>query len=222
MKTTHNKGLTKRQSDVMYFLKAFIREKRYAPSIKEICAEFGFASTNAAHEILKALEVKGYISRPGKGTSRSIIIKDGTAERDGGAASASSATRQLTIIGEGMVENPVSVFMQPRGQIAVDAAFFGIAPKQQFFAAIVPDNAMSGSGITEGDVVIIQQAAAPAAGEVILLLMHDRTLLRVADKSGKDYELSATTKGYPKIRFTKNDTSLAVLGVVRGVIRKIR
>ncbi len=60
------KGASPRQRFVLLFLADHIRRHGYAPTLTDICAHLGATSTNAAHDILRALEKKGFIKRKPK------------------------------------------------------------------------------------------------------------------------------------------------------------
>ncbi len=53
--------LTKRQAQVLAFLKSFAGANGYPPTRVEIAQRFGFRSPNAAQEHLAAIERKGHI-----------------------------------------------------------------------------------------------------------------------------------------------------------------
>ena len=55
--------LTKRQKQILDYLKAFIGEHGYAPSFEEICRAFNYTSLATVHEHLSNLQRKGYIRR---------------------------------------------------------------------------------------------------------------------------------------------------------------
>lgn len=213
-------SLSKRQSDVLYFIKQFIQQNKIPPSIKEMCSHFGVSSTNTIYEILQALEKKGHISRGVKGTSRGIVILGETAQATPTQVqSIPSYIKQLTIIGDGHASNPLSVFMQSRGQIAIDTRVYDITPKQQYFAAIVPDDALSPDGIKQNDYAIVLQTNTSHDSDIVIVLMNDQTLIRTFYKNGKEAELTASAKGFPKIKLQPKDDSIVILGVVKGVIR---
>ena len=54
--------LTKRQSEVLAFIKQFNNDKGYTPTAAEISEHFGFASPNAAYDHMKRIKDKGYIT----------------------------------------------------------------------------------------------------------------------------------------------------------------
>ena len=57
------KRLTHKQADVLRFLATYIEANDRAPSVREICAAFGFKSTTAARGHLLALETRGCLTR---------------------------------------------------------------------------------------------------------------------------------------------------------------
>ena len=65
--------LTRRQSEILEFLRTHIDDHGYAPSFEEIAERFGFASLATVHEHLTNLERKGYITRQ-YNESRSIQV----------------------------------------------------------------------------------------------------------------------------------------------------
>lgn len=210
-------GLTKKQTDALHFLRDFIKQKGFPPTIQEICTKFGFASTNAAYQLLGVLEKKGWIER-GKGSSRSIRILQDIEEKKPTANSAISGVKNITVIGDGSAENPMSVFLSPKGQIAIDTNLF--SGKKQFFAVTVEDDGMSADGILRGDFAIVEQKNTASNGNLVVTLYREDKFLRKYFQTGQAIELLASSKGFPKLRFAEGDTEMAILGVVRGIIRK--
>ncbi|HYF03662.1 MAG TPA: transcriptional repressor LexA [Patescibacteria group bacterium] len=220
MANTPKTGLTKRQGDVLYFLKKRVQSEGMPPTIQEICTEFGFASTNGVSEILKALEKKGFLKRIAKGSSRGIQLTEPMQKMTASSAqnSAPSFLKNVTIIGSGTAENPLSVFLSPEGQIAIDTRFYNFSG--QVFAAIIPDDSMRDDGLLKGDTTIILQNTEPENGKIVVALVHDQTYFRKLLKTSTGMELHAAAKGYPKMRFEEGDLSLAILGEVIGILRK--
>ena len=75
------KGLTKRQQELLAYLKEVHENTGLMPSTREIQEFFGFSSQTAAMGHLRALEKKGFIIRiPGK--ARAIMFADQTEASD--------------------------------------------------------------------------------------------------------------------------------------------
>ena len=55
--------LTKRQAEIMAYLREFIGANGYAPSFEEIAAKFGYSSLATVHEHLASLQRRGWIVR---------------------------------------------------------------------------------------------------------------------------------------------------------------
>lgn len=70
--------VTERENQVLAFMKKFHREQDQTPPEAYIAKHFGWASANAAHEILIRLELKGEIER-------NVIGKWRFARKKGGA-----------------------------------------------------------------------------------------------------------------------------------------
>jgi repressor LexA len=66
--------LTPRQKDVLAFLRSYAKEKQMPPTRKEICANFGWSSIQAAQDHLIQLERRGAIRLLEGGVSRGIIL----------------------------------------------------------------------------------------------------------------------------------------------------
>ncbi len=132
--------LTKRQAEILNFIRRFMGDNGFPPTLHELCREFGFGSTNAATQFLRTLERKGHIRRPLRGASRGItLIEQGEL-----SAAKQTPMRNLVIIST-KAATPLDAFMQPEGQIAVDAAYYGLNDKA--FAVRVNDFAMKNIGI---------------------------------------------------------------------------
>ena len=212
------KGLTKRQSDILHFIRKCLQNNNMPPTINEICEEFGFKSTNGVHQHLSALEKKGYLKRISKGSSRGIILTGDEKEKYIPGDTEKSGMKALTIIGSGSAENPLSVFMSGKGIINLDPAYFDLEGEN--FAVTAPDDAMKSSGISAGDLVIARHNSDPGSGCIVVALVNDLTLIRHFEINGEVKILSADEKGYPKMQFKAEDRSPAVLGTVSAAIKK--
>ncbi|MBI2838624.1 MAG: hypothetical protein HYX75_09930 [Acidobacteria bacterium] len=70
-------GLTKRQADILGYLRAYISEKGFSPSIVEIGQHFRLSSSATVHKYLNRLEERGHIRRaPNRSRSIQILETD--------------------------------------------------------------------------------------------------------------------------------------------------
>jgi SOS-response transcriptional repressor LexA len=73
--------LSPRQTVALDFIRSYIAEYRYPPTLREIGAHMGIVSTNGVNDHMRALKRKGYITyRPM--LSRSIRVNEKVVEPD--------------------------------------------------------------------------------------------------------------------------------------------
>lgn len=89
-----------------------------------------------------------------------------------------------------------------------------------FFFQVIGDS-MSGVGILENDLVLVDRSVTPQHGHCVLAVIDgDYTLKRLHLARG-EIELHAENPSYKPIRMNE-ETELQVWGVVTGVVRKLR
>lgn len=204
--------LTERQNQLLQFLRRKIQVDGFPPTMHEICAELSLKSTNGVSQMLQALEKKGYIKPRTKGASRGIQLLGQQPVQQ-----AQAAVKNVVIIGEGTASEPLTAFLNPRGQLAVDTSYF--AGEGQIFAAEVSDDGMSAEHILAGDLVICVKKDKSKVGSLVVAIYQESTLVRRLAGAG---ELHPASKGFQKVTFAVGDDSVAILGNVIGVVRKIR
>ena len=55
--------LTKRQAEMLAYIREYLSEEGVAPTVRELANRFGLRATNAVADHLRALERKGYLRR---------------------------------------------------------------------------------------------------------------------------------------------------------------
>jgi len=153
------KALSPKQQNILDFLRRFIREKNYPPSIRDIQEECGISSTSVVDYNLKALERMGHIHRD-REVSRAIELLDGSGRRP--------RTISIPIIGQIAAGQPIPV---PEGSIdyseTVDVTEEMTGGKEDVYALRVKGNSMVDALVNDGDLVIMQQAATADNGQMV-------------------------------------------------------
>jgi repressor LexA len=67
-------ALTKKQKEILEFIRAHIHRHDYAPTLREIGEHFGLSSVATVHKHLKALEEKGELKRE-EGRARQLEVR---------------------------------------------------------------------------------------------------------------------------------------------------
>ena len=89
-------------------------------------------------------------------------------------------------------------------------------PASSFLVKVTGDS-MSGAGIMDGDLVIVEKGRNPKNGDIILAEVDGEWTMKYFRRKGKEIVLEAANEKYPII---KARTELRLGGVVTAVIRK--
>lgn len=199
-------GLTKRQQELLDFLKLSQSKNGLMPSTREIQAHFGFASQTAAMSHLRALERKGVIVRlPGK--ARAVVFPEDLEREE---------VVDIPIYGSiaaGMAE---AVEEQKEGCVSIDVASLGIERNARTFALKVRGESMIDAHICDGDTVILEFREPRHLDVVAALIDGETTLKRFIVEKGRPY-LRAENENYPDLIPARE---LIVQGVMVGLLRK--
>ncbi|MDB4408573.1 transcriptional repressor LexA [Akkermansiaceae bacterium] len=199
------KGLTKRQQELLDFLKAHQQEHGLMPSTREIQAFFGFASQTAAMSHLRALEKKEVIVRlPGK--ARAVVFPE-ELERE--------EIIDVPVYGSiaaGMAE---AVEEEKQGCVSIDIASLGIPRTARTFGLKVRGESMIDAHICDGDTVILEFREPRNLDVVAALIDGETTLKRFVIENGRPF-LHAENEQFPDIVPARE---LIIQGVMVGLLR---
>jgi repressor LexA len=198
------KGLTARQEETLNYIRKFIDEHSYPPTIRELASSFNI-SVKGAYDHIKALEKKGRIKCDGN-RSRTIEILDKKNE-------AEPETVQIPILGKVAAGTPLFSEENLDGVLNMPAARFN---KGKFFALHVSGDSMQDIGILDGDVAIFNQKSTAENGDIIVAMINDEayTLKRFYREKNR-IKLKAENPVYPPI-YTQN---VRVLGKLKCIVR---
>jgi repressor LexA len=198
------KGLTTRQEETLNYIRIFIDEHSYPPTIRELASSFNI-SVKGAYDHIKALEKKGRIKCDGN-RSRTIEILDKKNE-------AEPETIQIPILGKVAAGTPLFSEENLDGVLNMPAARFN---KGKFFALHVSGDSMQDIGILDGDVAIFNQKSTAENGDIIVAMINDEayTLKRFFREKNR-IKLKAENPVYPPI-YTQN---VRVLGKLKCIVR---
>lgn len=158
--------LSKRQQDILNFIKDEVKLKGYPPSVREIGEAVGLASSSTVHGHLARLETKGLIRRdPTKPRAIEILDLDEAAE------AINFKVVNVPIVGKvtaGMpitaVENVEEYFPLPERLAPAD---------EQVFMLEIMGESMIEAGILDGDYVVVRQQNTANNGDIIVAMTED-------------------------------------------------
>lgn len=205
--------LTPRQRSILEFIRSQISVEGRSPTVREICAQFNFKSTNGARDHLKALIKKGYLERDSM-LSRGIRLVERIGVEVG----------RLPLVGSAPAGAPITAIENYEGEIAVDKSF--ISTDEAFTLRIVGDS-MKNAGIEDGDLVIVRKQAQAKQGEIVVAVVdEDATVKRIdygpGGKAGssKIIRLLPENESYQPIEVDITQQDFYIAGVVEGLMRR--
>ena len=202
-------GLTKKQKDILDYIRDFIIDQGYAPSLREIAKHFRLSSVATVHQHIGALKEKGFLEK-GSNEGRSLELV--AAEPD-------------TIIGEiinlplfGLIAagEPIEAVAQTE-TVAVPANL--VVHRENSYVLQVRGNSMIEDGILDGDYVVVERNPSPENGDTVVALLDNAyaTLKKFYREVGR-IRLQPANKELQPI-YVKDPL---IQGVVRAVIRNYK
>ena len=190
------KGLTQKQKNIIEFINEFMTTQEMAPTIYEIAEHFHIkTSTVFAH--IRALQKKNYLTRSSK--ARSISL---------------SHPKKRTRFPAGVQSIPFRGIGEAAGTDSGDKALIcdvaqllDSPAKEDLYAVHVHGSELDGSGIFDGDILIVKNNPETVGSEDIVVAEENgREILRRA----KDAVVNGTPSDIPRFK-----------GVVVGLQRRI-
>jgi repressor LexA len=197
------KNLTKRQTEILNFLRSFIQRNKYPPTMREIAAHFSI-SPKGAYDHIKALEKKNQI-RCNINRSRAIEIIEDEPE--------AAPLLRVPLLGNVAAGIPLLAEENLEGTISLPVESLG---KGNFFALHVQGDSMQDAGILDGDIAVFLEKPTADNGDIVVARINDEAVtLKRFYKEKNRVKLKAENPVYPPI-YTQN---VRVLGKLKTIIR---
>jgi len=153
-------NLTKKQQELLFYLKKYIGEKGISPTLKEIANKFSISKVSAQQRVAN-LVLKGYIQK-GQNKPRSITIKN-----DPDIKSVSLPILGFISAGDGIV-----VFEESNPEL-IEVPSSMVKTTSSYYCLQVKGNSMVGDGILDNDFVIIRQQTYADNGDIVVAVTND-------------------------------------------------
>ncbi|MDD5018696.1 MAG: transcriptional repressor LexA [Eubacteriales bacterium] len=199
--------LTKRQNDVLKYLKSYINEHGYSPCVRDICTALNLRSTSTAHAHLTKLEKKGYITRdPAKPRTTMILGKDSAAKQ---------RMVSVPVVGKVAAGYPITAVENIDEYISLPYSLLG---SDDVFILNVSGDSMIDAGIFDKDKIIAQKQDYAQNGDIVVALLDDEATVKRFYIENDRVRLQAENENYAPIYARDID----ILGKVIGVLRMFR
>lgn len=202
--------LTKRQGEILEFLKGWIEQHGYPPTRIEIAQALGFRSPNAAEDHLKALARKGVIEMI-SGTSRGIRLVE--AEEDAPL----SAEDELPVIGRVAAGSPILAQQHIDNTCPVSPNLF--KPRADYLLQ-VRGMSMKDAGILDGDLLAVHITREARNGQLVVARLDDEVTVKRYQRKGNTVWLLPENSDFEPIEVDLKNQELVIEGLGVGVIRR--
>ncbi|MFA5359077.1 MAG: transcriptional repressor LexA [Patescibacteria group bacterium] len=203
-------GLTKKQQEIIEYIRDFIIAHSYSPSFREIASHFKLSSVATVAQHIEALEKKGLLRRS---TNEARSIELISVESDDINI---TEIVNLPLMGLIAAGEPIEAIANPE-PIAIPANL--VLHKENSYVLQVKGSSMIEDGILDGDYVVVERNPSPNNGDTVVALLDNAyaTLKRFYREVGR-IRLQPANKDMDPI-YVKDPL---IQGVVRAVIRNYK
>jgi repressor LexA len=194
-------NLTRRQKEILDFIRSYREENGISPTQREIREKFRLSSYGTVQKHLKRLEEKGALKREWN-RSRGISPSEPR-----------PAARHVPLLGLVAAGHPIEPFPDPE-PIEVPASLLG---KGEHFVLRVRGDSMIEDGIRDGDYVIVARRANAENGQTVVALVRGEATLKRYYAEGARVRLQPANSSMRPISVEARDVT--VQGVITGLIR---
>ena len=200
-----NGNITKKQSEILEYIKGQILTRGFPPAVREICEAVNLKSTSSVHSHLETLEKNGYIRRdPTKPRAIEILDDNFNLTR--------REMANIPIIGRVAAGEPLLAEQNIEDYFPVPVEKL---PNAQTFFLRVKGDSMINAGIYDKDDILVEQKSTADNGEIVVAMVDDGATVKRFYKEDGHYRLQP-----------ENDTmdpiivdDVTVLGKVIGLMR---
>ena len=203
--------LTKRQAEILEFLKDWIEEHGYPPTRIGIAQALGFRSPNAAEDHLKALARKGAIEMI-SGASRGIRLIENTDED-----APLVADNELPVIGRVAAGSPILAQQHIDSTCPLSPDFF--KPRADYLLQ-VKGMSMKDAGILDGDLLAVHITREARNGQLVVARLDDEVTVKRYQRKGRKVWLLPENSDFQPIEVDLANQELIIEGLGVGVIRR--
>jgi SOS regulatory protein LexA len=199
-------SLTPHQRTVLNYISEFQNKRGYSPSLADLAVAFGVRSKNSVAKVVNTLVAEKQIEKDPKGRIKIIAMPN------------EESTMPITLSLFGPIAAGFAAPVEEHAEEQITIESYLVKDRSSTFLLRVKGDSMTGAGIHEGDLVVVDRSKQPKPNDIVVgVLDGEFTLKRLKKDKGK-YYLQAENPDYPDLHAL---TELKVAGVVVGMMRKM-
>ncbi len=204
------KTLTKKQSEVLDYIKKYTAEHGYPPAIREIGAGLGLSSPATVHTHVKKLEEAGVIKTSSNKFRTIEILVENEYENN------EDDVIKVPLLGKVTAGNPIEAIERPNEFFDLPATL--IPSKEIVFTLEVSGESMINAGIFDGDYVIVQKQNTARNGDIVVAMTEENEVtLKTFYKEDGHIRLQPENDTMAPFIFE----NVTILGKAIGLYRKL-
>jgi len=202
-------SLTKRQDEILTYVKEYIVSHGYPPTVREIGKDLGVSSPATIHTHLNKLVEKGFIKKDGsKNRAIELLVENEFNKKD-------EDVIEVPLLGKITAGSPIEAIEMPDEYFSLPA--YLVPNNKDVFTLRVSGTSMINAGILDDDIVIVQRQNVARNGEIIVAM---------TDENEVTLKTYYKEDGYFRLQ-PENDTmepiildNVTILGKAIGLYRK--
>jgi DNA (cytosine-5)-methyltransferase 1 len=196
--------LTKRQKQILDYIKLYIKKEKISPTFEEIRKHFRLSSLSTVHQHIETLAKKGFLEKNGS-SARGIEPKE---IKDG------QSFIEIPLAGIIAAGQPIEAIENQNETITLSKKEVG--KYGEYYALKVAGTSMVDEGIFDGDIVVIKKQSVAENGQTVVAIIDDNeATLKKIYKEKKGFRLQPANQSMLPI-YRKD---VEVRGVVVKIIR---
>ena len=197
-----NGTISKKQQEILDYLKETIINRGFPPSVREICKAVDLKSTSSVHAHLETLEI-----------TDDDFNRRRIEQFESGEPTPELELAQVPILGKVAAGQPLLAVENIKEYMPIPISHL---PNAETFMLEVQGESMINAGILDGDYVLVEQRSTARDGDMVVAMVADSATVKTYYKEDGYYRLQP-----------ENDTmdpiivygELQILGKVIGVFR---
>lgn len=210
------KELTERQESILNFIKQYVQQNGYPPTLREIGRNFGISSTFGVKRHLEALVKKGFLNIESNASRGITLVRNESDFLSPFSSSGDELFIRLPVVGRVAAGSPILAIENIESTMVIDSSYLKNA--ENVFALRVHGDSMINAGIKEGDLVIVSPEENSRSGDIVVALLDDEATVKRLQVKGKEVTLIPENENYNPI-VVKNKESFKIIGKIKGVVR---
>jgi repressor LexA len=202
-------NLTKRQEEILTYVKEYIVSHGYPPTVREIGKDLGVSSPATIHTHLNRLVEKGFIKKDSsKNRAIELLVENEFNKRDDDVI-------EVPLLGKITAGSPIEAIEMPDEFFALPA--YLVPNNKDVFTLKVSGTSMINVGILDDDIVIVQRQNVARNGEIIVAMTDDNEVtLKTYYKENGYFRLQPENDAMEPIILD----NVTILGKAIGLYRK--